>query len=83
VGSTAVRFFDANGSGGLIPSAGAARDHPICPGPTPDPKSTAKPTEAAEPHLRKNGPAVTGTVVRALGGMPAGARRLVTESPLI
>ena len=26
----------------LIPSAGAARHHPICPGPTPDPKSIAK-----------------------------------------
>ena len=33
VGSTAVRFFDANGSGRLIPSAGAARHHPIYPGP--------------------------------------------------
>jgi hypothetical protein len=43
VGSTAVRFFDANGSGRLIPSA--ARHHPICLGPTPDPKSTAKPTD--------------------------------------
>ena len=29
----------------LIPSAGAARHHPICPGPTPDPKSIAKPTD--------------------------------------
>ena|SRR6516164_8411056 len=27
----------------LIPSAGAARHHPICPGPIPDPKSIAKP----------------------------------------
>ena len=34
VGSTAVRFFDANGSGRLIPSASAARHHSICPGPT-------------------------------------------------
>jgi hypothetical protein len=45
VGSTAVRFFDANDSGRLIPSAGAARHHSICPGPTPNPKSTAKPTD--------------------------------------
>jgi len=29
----------------LIPSAGAARHHPICPGPTPDPKSIAKPID--------------------------------------
>ena len=29
----------------LIPSAGATRHHPICPGPTPDPKSIAKPTD--------------------------------------
>ena len=43
VGSTAVRFFDANGSGRLTPSA--ARHHSICLGPTPDPKSTAKPTD--------------------------------------
>ena len=38
---------------------------------------------AVEAPKKKNGSAVTRTVVRALGGMPAGARRLVTESPLI
>jgi hypothetical protein len=54
VGSTAVRFFDANGSGGLIPSASAARYHPICPGPTPDPKSTAKPTDGIRKESAKS-----------------------------
>jgi alkanesulfonate monooxygenase SsuD/methylene tetrahydromethanopterin reductase-like flavin-dependent oxidoreductase (luciferase family) len=52
--STAVRFFDANGSGGLIPSASAARYHPICPGPTPDPKSTAKPTDGIRKESAKS-----------------------------
>jgi hypothetical protein len=46
VGSTAVRFYDENTSGRLIPSAGAARHHPDLPRPDPgDPKSTAKPTD--------------------------------------
>jgi hypothetical protein len=40
-------------------------------------------SSGVEAPKKKNGPAVTRTVVRALGGMPAGARRLVTESPLI
>jgi len=73
VGSTAVRFFDANGSGRLIPSAGAARHHPICPGPTPDPKSTAKPTDG----IRKG--SARGTPGRAPTRSPAriAARRRV------
>jgi hypothetical protein len=40
-------------------------------------------SSGVEAPKKKNGPAVTRTVVRALGRMPAGARRLVTESPLI
>ena len=39
----------------LIPSAGAARHHPIFPGPTPDPKSIAKPTDGTAKEARNHG----------------------------
>ena len=38
----------------LIPSAGAARHHPICPGPTPDPKNIAQPTDGVRKGSAKS-----------------------------
>ena len=61
IGSIAVRFFDANGSGRLIPSAGAARHHPICPGPIPDQRAPRN-----QPMVDRIGPYGTSDIFELL-----------------